>query len=197
LDELASSAQSKASFLGQVGMTLPSTHVLTIQAYTEESPLYTELNATCRAATHTAEQKLRLYRDYLYHMEQALSNLPSHIGLAYRGIRVKLAPTTYVPGTTITWQPLSSASKSQTVPLQFVITDGSRLSGTYFVIESNGAKEIQELSTFPDEEEVVFRLNAVFTVTAKLTVAADKAAALPGLGSYDLTDLDVYRLTQF
>ena len=102
-----------------------------------------------------------------------------------------------MPGTTITWQPLSSASKSQITPLQFVITDGSRLSGTYFIIESNGAKEIQELSTFPDEEEVVFRLNAVFTVTAKLTVAADKAAALPGLGSYDLTDLDVYRLTQF
>ena len=118
LDELASSAQSKASFLGQVGMTLPSTHVLTIQAYTEvrrpmqtaaapptrhartrpriaflsltpnvarvlaqESPLYTELNATCRAATHTAELKLKLYRDYLYHMEQARARTRTSSGL--------------------------------------------------------------------------------------------------------------------
>ena len=36
-------------------------HALVVRAYTEETPLYGELNATCRAATHTAEQKLRVY----------------------------------------------------------------------------------------------------------------------------------------
>ena len=57
LDELASSAQSKASFLGQVGMTLPSTHVLTIQAYTEvRRPKQTAAAPPTRA--HTSPDRL-------------------------------------------------------------------------------------------------------------------------------------------
>ena len=114
----------------------------------------------------------------------------------YRGIQVKLPADTYAVGKTITWQPLSSASKSQTVPLTFIKQEGYKLYGSYFVIESNGAKEIEEFSEFPEEEEVLFPLNSHFKVVAKLETLAEKAAALTQLTAYDLTDLDVYKLKQ-
>lgn len=102
----------------------------------------------------------------------------------------------YKVGVVITWQGPSSASQSQTVPLDFVTNDGVKLSGTFFIVESTSGKEIHEFSTFPGEMEVLFRTNSHFKVVAKLIEETDKHARLHKLSSYDLTNLEVYVLRQ-
>ena len=58
-----------------MGITLTNAHGLVIKAYTAESSLYPEVNSTSRAATKTAELKLNLYRDYLFHVDQVAERL--------------------------------------------------------------------------------------------------------------------------
>ena len=50
--------------------------------YGEETPsnLCGKLNHSCRTPGKVSEQKLAVYRDYLYHLEQATVSLPNYRG---------------------------------------------------------------------------------------------------------------------
>ena len=75
-----------------------------------------------------------------------------------------MAAHIYEPGKTITWQQFSSASKKQTVAGRFLKSEGSKLTGSIFVIHSKKAKEIELLSVFEEERETLFGCNSHFKV---------------------------------
>jgi hypothetical protein len=111
-------------------------------------------------------------------------------------MKKKIDLNVYQPGKKITWQALSSASKRQEVPCQFCGRLGDKLLGTYFIIDSLGAKDVKIISLYPEEEEVQFPFNACFHVKQELKQEAQKQEALRSLAVYDLTDLVVYHLVQ-
>ena len=179
-------------------------HAAALYAYTEETPLYGNLNYTMRTP-HTqstpTDTQLRFFADYIVHLMSAQSSLPTHVseqqGAIYRGIRVLLNPSLYSPGKHFTWQAFSSATKKQVATLDFVqVLPGRLLLGALFVIHSITAKDICNFSAFPSEEEVLFPPNSQFKVVSVVTSASEKAALLSELTAYDLTDLQVYVIKQ-
>ena len=101
----------------------------------------------------------------------------------YRGLSAILNADKYAQGKTITWQQFSSATKKQSVASKsvawwirdqlcmlicmvrsFLERKGKKLSGSMFVIQSTKAKEIEELSVFPEEKETLFTCNSHFKV---------------------------------
>lgn len=86
------------------------------------------------------------------------------------------------------------------VPLSSLIPQtrlpGRKLSGSLFVIDSITAKDIRHFSAIPSEEEVLFPPNSQFKVEKVVSNGSEKMALLNQLGAYDMTDLDVYVLTQ-
>ena len=182
---------------------LAAAHAAALYAYTEETPLYGTLNYTMRTP-HTertpTDTELKRYADYLTHTSSALGSLPTHVsellGKVYRGIKVLLNPDVYAPGKRITWQAFSSSTKKQTATLEFVNTDGRKLSGSLFVIDSITAKDIRHFSAIPSEEEVLFPPNSQFKVQKVVASEQEKKALLADLGAYNMTDLDVYVLKQ-
>jgi len=158
---------------------------------------YPVLNSTMRSTGGTAEAKLKAFMTYIYFLNSALDPLHAHIGKVFRGINVLVPEAAYPLGQVITWQPFSSSTKSIFVTMQFMKGAATgRPFGTLFVIESISGKEIEDLSIYPDEAEVLFKMNSFFRVEAILTAAGEKAAALPELSKYDLRDLAVIRLQQ-
>ena len=200
IDELVTKGKELQKEQKQFDVDIDHEYAATIFAYTQETKdhLYTKLNKACRTATISEEKKLDVYRDYLYHIQEAMSTLTNYQGWVYRGINMKLAPDVYAEGKSITWTQLSSASKSQHVAAKFLgnSTGSGALSGTYFKIYTKTGKEISDYSEFPDEEEVLLTFNKYFTVKEKLTKPKQKKKALPDLAGYDLKGLDVYVLQQ-
>ena len=84
-------------------------------AYTDETPLYGELNLSMRKKGGLHEKKLLAYGEFIYHLDEAIGACENYIGQCYRALDVKLAPHLYTPGKIITWQQFSSASKKQLV----------------------------------------------------------------------------------
>ena len=181
-------------------------HAAALYAYTEEVPphLYRILNNTMRTPNTPStptDAELERYGAYIKHTENALSSLPTHVsqlhGKLYRGIKALLTKDVYAPGKRITWQAFSSSTKKQIATSDFVNKlPGRKLQGSLFIIESITAKDIRHFSAFPSEEEVVFPPNSQFTVEKVVTSEQEKKALLSQLGAYDMTELDVYVLTQ-
>ena len=81
--------------------------------------------------------------------------------------------------------------------LEFVMTlAGRKLHGSIFVIESMTSKDIRHFSAIPSEEEVLFPPNLQFRIEKVLSNEQDKKHLLHQLAAYDMTDLDVYQLTE-
>jgi hypothetical protein len=169
-----------------------------IHAYTEENEhmLYSQLNHACRTPGGMAEKKLRIYDNYLYHLDKGYNTLPNYSGTVYRGTDALMSEDTYTPGKVITWQQFSSTSKKQQVARKFLCTVAGVLSGSIFIMKVKTGKEIELLSAFPEEMEVLLGLNSFFKVEAKLDSEADKCAQLASLSRYDMTGLDVYVLSE-
>jgi len=173
-------------------------HIAAINAYTEENEymLYSQLNHACRTPGGLAEKKLRLYNNYLYHLDKGYNTLPNYSGTVYRGTDAVMSEDSYAPGKVITWQQFSSTSKRQQVARKFLLTGAGVLFGSMFIIKVKTGKEIEALSAFPEEEEVLLGLNSFFKVEAKLNSEADKRAQLAHLSGYDMTGLEVYVLSE-
>ena len=92
----------------------------------------------------------------------ALAALPSYSGKLYRGINCRFDTGTYTPGNTICWPSFSSASRCKAVAEEFSKGD----EGSLFFLHSETAKSIDGFSRFPDEAEVLFRVNTVFEITS-------------------------------
>ena len=120
----------------------------------------------------------------------------NYVGTCYRALKIKLAPHVYAEGKTTTWQQFSSATKKQLVTYTFLERDGMKLLGSLFVIHSTKAKQIEELSVIPEEEEVLFGCNSHFRVMRKIEQDAEKKLLLLDLAGYDLLGMDVYELKQ-
>lgn len=167
-----------------------------LKAYTKDCDLYRRLLVACREASGESERQLRIYRDYLFHLQGAIEFLRPLAARVHRGIDCRVETSLYPIGAKVTWQAPSSASRAPHVPLDFVQRSGSALSGTWFVIDSKRGKDIAPFSCFPDEQEVLFWLNSHFVVECKAETREDKMAMLPGLADFDVTNLDVYHLKQ-
>ena len=198
LEALVAKGVSIAAELSQFGVSMARDHATALYAYTEEKPtnLYGKLNKACRTPGGASERRLAVYRDYLFHMQEAVSTLPNYCGRVYRGIDSKINPSTYADGSIITWQQFSSTSKKQQQARKFLVfRPPSQLSGSMFVIDVKTGKEVEELSQFPEEEEVMLRPNTFFTVIG-MVGNDQKRALLSDLSGYDLASLDVYHLSQ-
>jgi hypothetical protein len=154
------------------------------------------LNYTCRTSGKLTDEKLEKYRDYLYHADHALSSLSSFIDDVFRGTKNYVPDHVYKEGATITFQQLSSASQSQMVAKGFLKQEGKKLLGTMFRIGSLSGKLIEAFSAFPEEKEVLFKLNSHFKVLKRVADQDEKKNILMDLTAYDMSDLDLYLLKQ-
>eukprot|EP00930_Biecheleria_cincta_P027902 TRINITY_DN194_c1_g2_i2.p1 TRINITY_DN194_c1_g2~~TRINITY_DN194_c1_g2_i2.p1 ORF type:complete len:445 (+),score=72.81 TRINITY_DN194_c1_g2_i2:89-1423(+) len=200
IDDLQNRAQAKHQELESLDiLRICFGFVLIIMSYTDENDkLYPVLNKCMRTSGAAAEKRLNRFVEYIYYLTSALASLPTYTGKVVRGISVRLDASLYAVGKTITWQGFSSSTKNAMVVVRnkFVDVSGSELSGSIFVIASRSGKEIEELSTYPEEEEVLFKENSFFKVVGKPTSQADKLRLLPELSAYGLTNLDVYEMKQ-
>mmetsp|Transcript_1827 Transcript_1827/g.3458 ORF Transcript_1827/g.3458 Transcript_1827/m.3458 type:complete len:602 (-) Transcript_1827:23-1828(-) len=169
-----------------------------VYSYTQENPhdVYGNVNFTMRSATKVAEVKLKRYRDYIYHLGQGLDCFPNYVGKCYRGIGKRFPEELYAVGSTVTWQPFSSATRKLAVTQDFLKEEGTKLIGSLFILDVNTAKDIEVASAFPDEEEVLLRYNTFMKVEGKIVDEADKKAMLRDLSAYNLEHLDVYHMRQ-
>jgi len=169
-----------------------------VYSYTEENDhdVYGSVNYTMRTATKVAEVKLKKYREYIYYLGQGLDCFPNFVGICYRGISKRFPAELYEVGSTVTWQPFSSATRNLSVTQNFLKEEGGKLIGSLFILNVNTAKDIELASAVPDEEEVLLRYNTFLKVEGRITDKAEKQRELHQFSAYNLADLDVYRLRQ-
>eukprot|EP00971_Amphidinium_carterae_P231227 4588712-Amphidinium_carterae.1 len=179
-------------------MPISKEHSAALYAYTEESPLYRQVNYAMRTPStpsNPTDSQLKLFADYIFHAERALSCMPAHVssiaGPVYRGVNTLLNPAVYAPGKCITWQAFTSCTRKLQVILTFLDKLPSRkLQGSVFVIDSSTAKDVSFFSEYPHEEEVVFAPNSVLQVEKVLRTEGEKQSVLSDLAAYDMSDLD-------
>jgi len=168
-----------------------------VLAYTQENKnLYPVLNLAMRSSGAAADARIKKFAAYIFFLSSALQVLPAYKGKVYRGIDVRLAPHLYEVGKTITWQPFSSTTKNPLTTLRFIGKQGTALDGSLFIIHSTAGKEIEELSVYSYEREVLFKENSFFKVMNAYQDEAAKRAMIPDFGGYDVTGLDIYELKQ-
>merc|ERR1712048_230160 len=119
--------------------------------------------------------------------------MPSFTGLVYRGLDVLLSPQSYQEGKTVCWQAFSSCTKSLLQTVTFLSVNGHQLSGTVVLIDCINGREVELMSQFPHEEEVLFTYNTFFKVLKWITTEAEKRALLPDFSGYDISNLAVLR----
>lgn len=180
-------------------VTVASTMVMI--AYTEESPLYKWLNNACRSSGTSfrlQEKALKNYLDFIFLMQKAMAQLPPFTGPTYRGVNCKLN-SVYHKGQELFWHQFVSSTKSPIQTIRFLTITGEKLDkliGTMFIMDVCVGTEVEFFSDFPKEEEVVLPTNTQWKVTDYIEDEQEKKQNLPILASYDLSGLDVYRLTQ-
>merc|ERR1719334_1820079 len=160
----------------------------------DDNNVHGKLNLACRR--NGVEQRRKLYLNYLYYLNKGAGLLPTYVGRAYRGIRDRLPESYYRVGSKITWNQISSSSKSALVTINFLgKTNDGDLQGSLFILDIDSGYEIQFFSEIPHEEEVLLQLNSIFSVKKKI-VAQKKCEELPTLLAYNLENVDIYILKQ-
>eukprot|EP00971_Amphidinium_carterae_P130785 2590737-Amphidinium_carterae.1 len=154
-----------------------------------------------RTPSNPTDNQLRLFADYIFNTERALSNMPAHVssraGPVFRGMNALLPRVVYAPAAKITWQSFTSCTKKQQVILSFLDKlPGRKLQGSVLVIDSTTAKDISHVSEYPHEEEVLLPPNSQFEVKVVVSDVGEKLSVLPDFAAYDLSDLHVYLLEQ-
>lgn len=188
----------EASF---IDLNVSADHASAIYAYTlEENCIYKKLNKACRTESSINKRRLKVYRDYLYHVNEAATSLPNYQGRTYRSIRTRLPEGMYPIGETITWHQLSSSSVKADVTTIFLEKSKNGESvGSVFVLDVKTGKEISMFSKFPDEEEVLLRLNTFFKVAKKIEKDQEKRAIIGKKAAFNVGNMelvDVYHLEQ-
>merc|ERR1712032_657189 len=97
---------------------------------------------------------------YIRQLGKAIDKMPAFQGDVYRGLSVQLPEGSYPVGGVVCWQSFASATKSVFETLNFLLVQGLTISGTLVIIKS----EIELLSQFPHEQEVLFTYNTFFLV---------------------------------
>lgn len=198
-EEIFQQGEELKRFLDSIDVKMTAHHAAVIYAYTMESPaLYIKLNMACRSSAPFWGKALKKFQNYLYYLENAINALPNFTGPqpVFRGIKDSMSEVEYTIGSTITWQQLSSASKSASVATRFLQSGSKRLAGTLFIIRVSMVKELEHCSNFPEEVEVLFPLNSHFKVLSSFTTDKDKVEHASSLRNFDVSDLVVFELEQ-
>ena len=148
-------------------------HVVPVYVYTyelegEPEQIYGAMNRAMRC--HDAAG-IAFWRPLIWQIDRALQQLPPHKGKLYRGINVRFNAEQYCTGQKVCWPALSSASAEKSVAESFV--GGPAAEGSLFIIQCAWGRPISRFSKYPDEAEVLFRPNTVFTITSTLYAADD------------------------
>jgi len=184
-----------------IDLNVSADYASAIYAYTlEENCIYKKLNKACRSDSTINKRRLNVYRDYLYYVNEAATSLPNFRGRTYRSIKTRLPEGIYPIGETITWHQLSSSSVKADVTTNFLGKSNNGESvGSIFVLDVKAGKEISMFSEFPDEEEVLLRLNTFFKVAKKIEKDQEKRAIIGKKAAFNVGNMelvDVYHLEQ-
>lgn len=204
MDLMGMDAKQKASIFADAPTKLPILQLENIKAdvdevchilaFTHDTPAYAMLNRTMR--TPGTGKSLAKLNTFIRGLSNAAKVLPLFKGRVFRGLDVILPETSYREGEPVCWQSFSSATKDIFQTLTFLVMDGNRLSGTLAMINSRNGRQLELISQFPHEQEVLFIENTFFTVVRWLRTNADKCAALPSFAKYDISSLAVLELTE-
>eukprot|EP00667_Euglena_gracilis_P009641 EG_transcript_9807 len=199
-DKLQRIAERGRQHAAKPGIVMKPEHAAAVYAYTQDDPvvdLYSKCNEACRTSGNWAEERLTLYRDYLYHLEQAVSVLPPFMGKVYRGIPVVMESHSYKVGRKITWQSFTSTTRSPYVASRFLCQTDNELRGSLFVLHVNTGKDISGFSEFSTEQEVLMAPNSQWRVVSFCADSTEKKKELHMFANvFDMTELHVYILQQ-
>ena len=204
MDLMGMNAIQKASIFAEAPCKLPMLQVEDIKAdeaevchilvYTSETPAYGLLVRTMR--TPGTGKSLAKFSTYIRGLSNAVKVMPVFKGIVFRGLNVILPEASYRPGTQVCWQSFASASKDILQALTFLNQNDSRLSGTLVIIKSRQGRELELISQFPYEQEVLFVENTFFMVDKWFKTDVEKRVALPDLAAYDVSSLAVLGLKE-
>jgi hypothetical protein len=143
------------------------THDLKLLATRPEDNFYFALNTMLRKREVPV---MKLYQGYLYYLLNGLKKLPDVKAQVFRGISdvsVSKLSQEYWQGRKIHWSAFSSSTTSIETAKKF---SASKL---IFRIDIINGKNIQGLSMFPREDEILLSPNMSFIVTRNLTQEVD------------------------
>jgi len=98
-------------------------------------------------------EEVKKLKTYIYHFLKGLESMPKYNGTLWRGVRgdfAKAAPKNFQQFSIINFNGYSSASPNREVAQQFVGGKGLLLK---FINVENSARDVREISAYPDEEE--------------------------------------------
>jgi len=180
-------ATAKQKFLRMNDIRILEEDVAHVLAYTADTPLYGSLTYAMR--TNGTDRLLERMSTYINNLGKALAKLLPHQGRVFRGLSVILPRTSYVAGDTVCWQAFASSTKAQLETLTFLDKAQNRLTGTLVIIESKNGREVELMSQFPKEQEVLFTYNTFFKVKGWVEDDAGKRQLLPDFSGYNLDNL--------
>ena len=87
---------------------------------------------------------------YFKHFIVGLKHMPYYRGKVYRGLRNYQDLDTYRKGSIVNWRTVSGLSRLESIGKKF-----SNNEGTIFEVDVVSAKDVSQVSVYPDEEEVI------------------------------------------
>ena len=169
----------KAEVRALPAFSTPDSHAFTLRAYTAELYLdggggrsapyqiYGEFNRICRgygqALAPPADllQDWELFKPLAWHLDAAIRQLPSVPMVLYRGGGYAVEDGDYRIGARGSWGGVLSASSDRRQAAMFVAKEGMAraVSGCYWMILSDQARPMYQLSEFAEEMEYVHPLD--------------------------------------
>jgi len=159
--------------------------ILAIFAYTydtgnPDTNIFANLNKALQSSDAT---KIRPWLGVIWHLRAALAKLPDYCSgtskLVYRGLTAilpnktdisKVIETSYKKHTLVQWQAYTSTSYDEAVSLKFCGNDSAFI----FEIEICNGKNIETVSRFSDEKEILLSPNQKFVVTEEAQTRSGK-----------------------
>ena len=138
----------------------------------EQSPYYA-MNEALRAKDRSV---VRIWRDYIWLLLHALKELPpSPLRQVVRGCKRPMSffGLQVKPGKEITWSSFSSTAHTVDVMQTFLGETGPRVLFIIELVEPFVARDVQEFSLFPGENELLLPPNVSFEVKSKVAMGGD------------------------
>ena len=134
-----------------------------VYAYTLETFLYRNLNASLRQFSHGNRSIFQRYQAFSAGLDGELQSMAPFEGVVYRGMTFQVNVNQYREGSVICFPSFTSASTDPRVARDF-IGSGPTPKGTLFIIKSLHGRPVSHKSDLPEEAEVLFRCTSIFRV---------------------------------
>eukprot|EP00667_Euglena_gracilis_P001113 EG_transcript_1114 len=162
-------------------------HVQAINLYTMQSDLYSTCNRMMREGH---PEGLAQFRPYIWHVHQALTNLPVFEGSTFRGIDCAVPSSLYDIDSVVTWQAFTSSSKNPYIASLF-LSRSEDAPGTLFVLWGHTGRLVKQFSMHMEEDEVLHDYNSQWRVARRMH--KDKALLAAAM-KRNLDLVEVYEL---